>query len=199
MTEYAQNERITLRAVFTTQEGEAAEVVGTPTISIWHYYSKTKTLDVTSADMTHITGSEYVYDWHIPASADKAVYFVTYNATYSDGTNVIGGEAFHVIPRKFYSKIGGGFTQKIISGFDKEEKKKLFLFLEMIAEKINKIEGIEKINKAEMLKEINKLSNEVDNLDFSSDINNLKLGLEDLSKSFVKSLSTKKLERLMEK
>jgi hypothetical protein len=222
MTEYAQNEEIVLRAVFLTQESEAAAVSGTPTITIKHRWGGLTTTDVSAQNMTNLSGTEYIYKWHIPANADKTEYFVTYNASYADGTNVIGGQGFHVIPRKFYSKIGGAFVQKVFSGLNREEKQKLFIVLKEIINQLDSVKKTSTKDKGEALKKFDKITREIDALmkkdevtplvvkinqvrediknkkskDYTPEIGELRNELDELASILIKSIPTEKLERI---
>ena len=137
MVEYEQDTRIVLYATFLTQLGEAATISGTPTITVRHYNAGVKT-DVNAQDMTQLAGSTYYYEYHIANSADKTVYTVHYNATYSDSTAVVGNEEFYVIPRKFYSRKAGGLVQRFPKSIWSGDEK------DLIVRKIGQLEEIGK-------------------------------------------------------
>ena len=108
--EYEQGKSIKLYATFVDSTGGVATITGTPTITIMFYKGTTQILKVNAKDMTIITGSQYYYEYTIPAAATKTTYNVLYSAVYSDGNTVVGGEVFYVIPRKHYSTHGGSFN-----------------------------------------------------------------------------------------
>ena len=141
---------------FLDANGEEAEITGTPTISIYHRKGDSTVTDVNAQSMIQLSGSKYFYEYHIPANADKTVYYVVYNATYSDGTKAVGDETFQVVPRKFFSKKGGGFTSKTIykGVWTRKEKESL---LEKLNKLLAKLEDMNVIEKKKLSEEIERL------------------------------------------
>jgi len=116
MSEYEQGAIITFYPRFVDHNREEAIISGTPTITINHMWGGLLTVDIDHKDMALMSGTAYEYSWNIPAAADRTSYNVKYNAIYSgvnfQTTDVVGGEDFQVITRKFYDKKGGGFVQR---------------------------------------------------------------------------------------
>lgn len=189
MTEYEQDTKIVLRAVFTTLTGEAAEISGTPTITIKHRWGNAIETDVNAEDMTQISGTEYYYEWYIPARADKTEYFITYSANYN-GTTIIGGEEFQTIPRKAYSRKGGGLVQRLIYKgiWQEEDIKRLFDFLDNLKEEIETIKITSKshVNTTTKISELMKTLNSMPEIE--SAIEELKQKLNNFETKDIKDI-----------
>lgn len=135
---YERASSVMFYAEFLDWKGSPATISGTPTITINHYAGSLKT-DVSSSNMTNLSGSKYYYEYHIPANADKTDYLVTYSAIYSDGTNVNGNEGFYVIDRNFYDRSKGSFTRVVAKGLNDEDKNYLDSLFESISEKMKSL------------------------------------------------------------
>lgn len=129
-----------LVATFLKNTGEAATISGTPQVTIYYVSSGAAVTQLSTTNMTQLTGSSYFYSWSVPSPDNLRVYIVRYSATYSDSTSVVGEETVLVVPKWFYSRRwqGGGWMKEIIKG-DESWKKE---------EKDNLLNTIEKLNKA---------------------------------------------------
>lgn len=137
--EHEQGKSITLYATFLNALGTYASLATIPTITIYHYKNTVKSDNVTAVEMTHISDSDYFYRFHITDAATQTTYYVTYSVEYSDGNIVIGGEEFHVIPRKYYSKHGGSHTArvKVENSWTKKEKEDVLSIILKINDKLH--------------------------------------------------------------
>jgi len=94
-------------ATFVTTAGEAATIVGTPTISIYHYHGGLVT-DVDGQDMTNLVGTTYIYKHYFAKNADEGIYVAKFFATYDTGESVVGEQTFRLVEKDFFKKAGKG-------------------------------------------------------------------------------------------
>ena len=141
MSVYEQDSAITLYATFVNQDGSPAALSASPQVTIQHFIegSSGRRVDLAFTNMTIFSGtiSEYYYKYHVPNSASKTTYSVTYSGTYTDGTHVLGCEEFLVVPRKFYGQRGGGLVTKVSKDivWSDFEKKRVLEVLETLLNK----------------------------------------------------------------
>ena len=140
-------------ATFADAYGEAATVTSGAVI-ISHVHGSTVVVDQAHADMTQKIGNTYYYKYHIPANADKTTYDVTYIGLYDDGTLAIGGEAFHVITRRFFDRVPGGFTKNVIvkDAWTEKDKDSIFGILAGMNKLLKSIEKVSEKDKTEEVK-----------------------------------------------
>ena len=141
---FEQDEKVTLYVLFTKQDGSAATISGTPTITIYHVVGASVKTDVNATNMTQLNGSLYYYEHYINAGADKTTYVARYSGTYSDGTVVVASDTFYVVPNHFYDKGTSGLLQKTIvrNEWTKEEKDSFFSQLKKLTNILSEINSI---------------------------------------------------------
>jgi hypothetical protein len=123
-------EEAVIYATFVTTTGEAASIVGTPTISLYHYKAEGTITDVSAEDMTTLTGTTYYYKHFFPANADKGNYVAKFAATYDTGEAVIGEQEIIVVNKGYYegaTKLTGGVVKTINKDTWKPQEKKEML------------------------------------------------------------------------
>ena len=116
----------TFYVTFVTQLGEEATVSGTPTFTMKRVTGDgTVNTIVNQEDLTLDSGSSYYFRHSFGPSASLGSYTSLFEATFSDGTEVIGTEDFKVLEKGALSTKAGGFTSKVIQVFNNEERKSL--------------------------------------------------------------------------
>lgn len=132
MVNIAQGDTIILSCTFVNHEGEAASISGTPTISISHVEGTSVTADVTDSNMTQDSSSTWYYIFSSDGESALGTYQITYTATYTDSSVVLGNETFHIID-KFYKRAGGGGVLMTGDGvWTEAEKDKLLKTVERL-------------------------------------------------------------------
>ena len=107
-----QGSKVYLYATFVDRASEAANVSGTPLISIFHRQGTQDITDIASKNMSNISGTSYYYKWSPTSRAFKGDYIAKYSVDYTDNTNVVGVEEFQIVDRGHYSKVVGGLVHK---------------------------------------------------------------------------------------
>lgn len=194
--EYEQGSSQSFYATFVNHDGEAAIVSGIPTISIQHYQGNVVVSDVISQDMNLRSGTEYYYNWNIPAASDLTTYYTTYSAVFSGVSiskriDVLGSFDFQVIPRQFYKRRGGGIVNRIAKEliWTIKEKEEVLNKIEEIFEKLKFIQkGVTGV-KIKLSEDINKIKIK----DYTEDLERVKDSLSIMSKdlSVVSSFGSK--------
>lgn len=111
---------------FVTQLGELATISGTPTFTLKHIAGNNNTNTIINQqDLTLESGSTYFFRHAFGPSAFLGSYTSVFEATYSDGTNVVGTEDFRILEKGALSTRAGSFTSKVIQVFNSEERKNL--------------------------------------------------------------------------
>lgn len=106
MHTYERGREAVIYATFVKTNGEAATIVGTPTISLYHYKAGTYITDVNAQNMTLMVDSTYYYKHSFPPNADLGMYTAKFFATYSTGQNVVGEQDVRLVDRDFYKDVG---------------------------------------------------------------------------------------------
>ena len=106
MHTYERGREAVVYATFIKTNGAAATIVGTPTISIYHYKAGTYVTDVNAQNMTSMVGTTYYYKHSFPPNADLGMYTAKFFATYNTGENVVGEQDLRLVERNFYKDVG---------------------------------------------------------------------------------------------
>jgi len=152
MTIVERNSKIVLYAHFLAQNGEEATISGTPTIDIYHFNNSVIN-DVSSENMTQVSGTLYYYEHFVAANSDETNYIAKFSASYSDGTSAVGSESFQVVRMNFFKRAASGGP--VVSGktiikdiWTTDEKKNIIDAISNLKTKIDSIsiENIGTIN-----------------------------------------------------
>ena len=143
---YERGREAVIYATFTTVRGEAATVVGTPTISMFHYKANSYITDVNAEDMTLMNGTTYYYKHSFPPNADLGQYVARFSATYDTGETVLGEQDIRLVERDFYKDVGravGGIVKpagaKAKEVWSSKEKTGLLQLIADIRRKLDKL------------------------------------------------------------
>lgn len=142
MTIASRNQSRVFYANFLNQDGSAATVNGTPTVTLVRNTGGAIEWIFSGVAMTLLAGSKYMYPYHIPNNIRKDSYLVIYDAEYSDGTSVRGSEILQIVDNDFFAKKGGGMVVQratIPVEWKPEEKKIVLKTLYDLTQKVDSL------------------------------------------------------------
>jgi len=105
---YERGKESNLFATFVTTAGEAATIVGTPTISMFHMKAGVLVTDINTQDMTQATETTYYYPFFFGNSVDRGPYFAKFTAVYNTGQTVLGEQTFRLVDKHWFRDAGKG-------------------------------------------------------------------------------------------